>query len=248
MVCTRALSCECSQLNEVETQSDCELAATPLYEAEREAALLGGATFDLDCAEDTLERMRNSTCDQLTTGSLCKVCKPYVGTKLWGDQCDSDWECEGRLRCMLFDFSPVPVCVDPCEAEQPFLVEGDGCFEDAPCDGDLWCDQRTSTCQVLPAVGAECPFGRCEEDGYCDLDTGMCVAHDSSAECTYVGQCGPDMVCSSSDVTAPGTCGALPAADQPCGPWGECEVGLNCEDDTCRVPEKFICDELERVG
>ncbi len=194
----------------------------------------------------------NDCLDGVCRGAVCpRRCQPKG---LSGEVCGVDDDCRSGLFCRL---STTTLGVGQCS---PFATENEACDDFTRCAVGLWC--TGGTCHVLPAAGAACLMGRCDDASTCSnatLDGGVCVPRRGpDAPCSTSAQCLGDLrclngLCRPATLTDAGACyrgqqcpgglvcvGASPAAAGSCvgalGLGQPCALDEECDADLACVP------------
>ncbi len=118
--------------------------------------------------------------------------------------------------------------------------EGGSCVSNKDCGDGFAC--ISGGCLATRPTSDRCTMNeQCEVTGFCDVDTGACIAK-PQVGCTMDEQCGADQRCN----TLTSVCVDLPRS---CGQGGMCPAGRQCETTTnacvqCLGPEHCGLDQL----
>jgi hypothetical protein len=199
----------------------------------------GSRTYDDAAAGDCLAWYRSmlSTCTlgDLEGGEACD--RMLVGTHPENGSCDESGDCLPGLDCYHGRCARMPTAGEACLdgttcAEDLFCADDERCTayrgQGGPCpEGDLacadgmYCDNRTTTCELLLPNGEDCRHDNaaCADDLYCSIVNGVCQPYPSAG-----GDCGDSS--------------------------GACADGFWCEDAsrTCQavLPDGAVCTDDEQ--
>jgi hypothetical protein len=214
------------------------------YDAEQGGAclaglqsVLGSCTPDYDAYPDACDRMlvgllgEGRSCDgsdECVPGLDCYNGR-CIDPPAAGEACVDGSYCPGSMFCGADE-----LCHAPRGAGQP-CPEGD-----QACADEMFCDNRTTTCEPLLHSGAPCmDFGGVCADGlYCSLASGNCTPiPGNGGDCgDSSGECASGLYCDA----AGRVCRPQLPAGQPCTDGDQCLSG-DCTGDVCAAPSSDSC-------
>lgn len=258
-LCASYYACGCEDLYPPhEDEAECLEQVSDELVARLEQGIDGGLDYDPACLDAQAELLEALGCasssDVILDPELTRLsdaaarCHTFHGTVDPGEG-----ECEPLPSARADDCSPGHACTEfaMCVTTEP-LGESQTCDPEGrqPCAPGLWCLESwvsgALTCKRLPGPGQSCQeAGVCDFDGWCDTTDFICRPWSTVGQaCMTIGymqdSCGYQAHCSE------GTCAALSAEGQPCGPG--CAEGLHCDDDgVCARDRAVACDFQESL-
>jgi hypothetical protein len=254
--CSTALRCNCLSGYSEEL---CRSYLMPECENDIEEPVRSGKmAYDEVEAGNCLAGLKSVAADCSTDGDHePDACDRFlIGQLTVGQDCEDDEECTPGLDCYESVCRDLPkdgqACLEfgTCASNHfcgtdnlchTYRARGESCADQAVCDDDLYCDNRTYTCESYLGANQSCAHASwsCGDDLYCsDLSTTCRPYPGQGGDCADShGTCADDHYCSSDD-----TCQKQKPDGQPCSEDREC-MSNDCEGGNCMPEENSICDQ-----
>ena len=207
--------------------------------------------YDDSVLDDCLSDVRAQGCAVSESRLPAKCREALLGIVATGDDCNTDFDCEGDAFC---DFgSPQPSCPGACAARGAADAP---CTEDNQCQDGLLCTPA-GTCQAPVATSGDCDGDSkiCGLQDICVAGTGTCMSQDVVYAQTENADCTPDtgtlclsdinqgisLVCAADSKT----CVPVSLANEACVPGSipdACPINQYCH------PTQEVCVERETAG
>ncbi len=178
---------------------------------------------------------QTESCDELTyckdsaTAGVCAVCAALPGVS---ESCADSYACADSNACAWDATATDYICKAPGAQDDP-------CTWDSLCADGLYCDNNSSSCQLLKANDTACDWGEQCVSGICDYNTSQC-----SGPLANGGYCNFDTDCQSGYCSVSSyQCADKAVVDSDCGDNADCLSDF-CDPDTYKCANKLPIDSV----